>query len=95
MTLTYPEQRKLIDRLIEWAADEPESIAGALLNNRRVLQRVAYFLGVTELVIPKVKRQRRKKTRFSDIERTSSRVYEENFSEHQEIINEMIGDTGK
>lgn len=49
----------------------------------------------TKELIEQEKRERREKQRFSDIERNTNKVYEENLSEHQEIVNEMIGDTSE
>jgi hypothetical protein len=95
MELTYEEKRILLINLIDWADNEPESLAADMLNDRRLQRKLMDFLGMKFITPPKKERQRREQARFSDIERKAYEVYEENLSEHQEIINEMIGDTGK
>jgi hypothetical protein len=69
MELTYEEKRILLINLIDWADNEPESLAADMLNDRRLQRKLMDFLGMKFITPPKKERQRREQARFSDIER--------------------------
>lgn len=51
MELTYSGKKELIEKLLGWANEEPNGLAAKIFENAEVVDGIANFLGITELVL--------------------------------------------